>query len=339
PQASISEANNSVMSFLSDLLSIIEPLGYAVPLLGYHPSHTPDTAPIMPKTRYDIMYSYMPKVGNRGREMMKLTSSLQVSVDFNSEKDALNKLNLANRAAPYFIAMSANSSVTQCEFAGVASARARAWTDTDPARCGFPKFIFNSGQTFSDYVEWALDVPMYFVERQDRKIDMTKYTFRQFLAGAINEIKDTELPFATRDDWETHLSTLFPWARLRHYVEIRAFDMNSPDINFELMLLIDRLFNNESILANLHNFLGPPDQARTEALLNAAINFGLDGEDLREGSKKILSLAMHASPTEDFVALSSRINSWKFDENKKEVERSYREYVNARLLKAPRPGL
>ena len=176
----------------------------------------------MPKSRYEIMTRYMPKVGTKGLDMMYRTCTIQVNLDFESEADMRRKMQVSLKLQPLATALFANSPFTEGRPNGLLSWRGDIWRDTDNQRSGLLEFCFARDFGFFDYVEWALDVPMYFVIRNGEYIDMTRYTFRQFLTGeARREFPDC---VPSIGDWANHLSTLFPDVRLKRFLEMRGAD-------------------------------------------------------------------------------------------------------------------
>ncbi|MBX3570248.1 MAG: glutamate--cysteine ligase [Rhizobiaceae bacterium] len=207
---------------LAQLREIAEPLGIRFLGLGGSPKWSLAATPKMPKSRYEIMTRYMPKVGSKGLDMMYRTCTIQVNLDFESEKDMRRKMQVSLKLQPLATALFANSPFTEGRPNGLQSWRGDIWTDTDNQRSGLLPFCFSPDFGFADYVEWALDVPMYFAIRDGRYHDMTHLTFRQFMGGAAhNEIPDG-LP--TMGDWANHLSTLFPDVRLKRFLEMRGAD-------------------------------------------------------------------------------------------------------------------
>lgn len=207
---------------LAQLREIAEPLGIRFLGLGGSPKWTLAETPKMPKSRYEIMTRYMPKVGSHGLDMMYRTCTIQVNLDFDSETDMRRKMQVSLKLQPLATALFANSPFTDGKPNGLQSWRGEIWRDTDNQRAGMPEFCFAPDFGFADYVEWALDVPMYFVIRDGRYHDMTHMTFRQFMEGdARNELPDG-LP--TMGDWANHLSTVFPDVRLKRFLEMRGAD-------------------------------------------------------------------------------------------------------------------
>lgn len=207
---------------LAQVREIAEPLGVRFLGLGGSPKWTLAETPKMPKSRYEIMTRYMPKVGTKGLDMMYRTCTIQVNLDFSSETDMRRKMQVSLKLQPLSTALFANSPFTDGRPNGLQSWRGDIWRDTDNQRSGLLDICFSPDFCFADYVEWALDVPMYFVIRDGAYRDMTHMTFRQFMAGqAQNEIPDG---MPTMGDWANHLSTLFPDVRLKRFLEMRGAD-------------------------------------------------------------------------------------------------------------------
>ncbi len=207
---------------LAQVREIAEPLGIRFLGLGGSPKWTLAETPRMPKSRYEIMTRYMPKVGTHGLDMMYRTCTIQVNLDFESETDMRRKMQVSLKLQPLATALFANSPFTEGEPNGLQSWRAEIWRDTDNQRSGLLEFCFSPEFGFADYVDWALDVPMYFVIRDGHYHDVTHVTFRQFMAGALRDAIADGMP--NMGDWANHLSTLFPDVRLKRFLEMRGAD-------------------------------------------------------------------------------------------------------------------
>jgi glutamate--cysteine ligase len=189
--------------------------------VGYAPTWRLDDVPVMPKGRYAIMRRYMPKVGGYGLEMMFRTCTVQGNFDFGSEADMVKKFRVALALQPVATALFANSPFREGKANGFLSLRSQIWTDVDNDRAGMLPFVFEDGFGFERYVDYALDVPMYFVYRDGRYIDVAGKSFRDFLTGRIAELKGIT---PMMSDWADHLTTIFPEARLKSYLEVRGAD-------------------------------------------------------------------------------------------------------------------
>jgi glutamate--cysteine ligase len=175
----------------------------------------------MPKGRYKIMTNYMPKVGRYGLDMMYRTCTVQTNLDFCSEADMVKKLRVSVALQPVATALFANSPFTEGRPNGFQSFRSEIWRDTDNARAGMIPWAFEDGMGFERWVDYALDVPMYFVKRDETYIDVAGSSFRAFFDGRNNSLPG-ERP--TLSDWANHLSTIFPEVRLKRYLEMRGAD-------------------------------------------------------------------------------------------------------------------
>jgi glutamate--cysteine ligase len=221
---------------IRELLEVAEPLDIVFLGLGMQPVSRVDEIEWVPKKRYRIMGPYMPKVGSLGQRMMKQTATVQTNIDYLDEKDAMAKFRTGMGLAPLLIAMFANSPICDGRLNGYRSFREHIWTDTDRSRAGLLKFAFLPDVSFAHYVEYALDVPMYFIVRHHDYIDMTGMTFREYLARGHNGER------ATLEDWSDHLTTLFPETRIKRYIEIRSVDSQPPDLMPALSALTKGVF-------------------------------------------------------------------------------------------------
>ncbi len=221
---------------IRELLEVAEPLGVVFLGLGMQPVSRLDEIEWVPKKRYRIMGPYMPKVGTLGQRMMKQTATVQANIDFSDEKDAMAKFRTGMGLTPILIAMFANSPISDGQLNGYRSYREHIWTDTDKSRAGLLKFAFSPDVSFVHYVEYALDVPMYFIIRNRDYIDMTHMTFRQYLQRGYNG------EHATLEDWDAHLTTLFPETRIKRYIEVRSADSQPPELMPALPAVIKGAF-------------------------------------------------------------------------------------------------
>jgi glutamate--cysteine ligase len=196
-------------------------LGLGVLGLGFAPDWQLSEVPVMPKGRYAIMKNYMPKVGGYGLEMMFRTCTVQVNLDFADEADMVKKFRVGLALQPVTTALLANSPFRVGKPNGFLSYRSHIWTDVDNARSGMLPWVFDEGMSFERYVDYALDVPMYFVYRDGKYIDVAGKSFRKFLKGEVPELKGIT---PTMADWADHLTTIFPEVRLKQFLEMRGAD-------------------------------------------------------------------------------------------------------------------
>src|SRR5579859_168844 len=178
-------ADSEFTRHIEQLIEVGHEIGAAILGLGMQPVSRIDEIELLPKDRYRIMYPYMARKGRLGQRMMKQTAGVQANLDYSDEADAMRKLRLSFALTPILYAIFANSPLCDGDLNGYLTFRAHIWTDTDPDRCGIPPFVFNEAAGFEDYVEYALDVPMYFLIRDHHYVDLTRppgLTFRQFMA-------------------------------------------------------------------------------------------------------------------------------------------------------------
>lgn len=196
-------------------------LGIVMIGIGFQPKAAREDIGWMPKPRYDIMRRYMPTRGDLGLDMMLRTCTVQVNLDFADEADMARKVRIGMALQPVATAMFANSPFLEGRPTGHLSYRSHCWTDTDPDRCGILGFVFENGFGFERYVDWILDVPMYFVIRDGKYVDAAGQSFRDFLEGRLPALPG-ERP--TMGDWSDHLTTVFPEVRVKRYIEMRGAD-------------------------------------------------------------------------------------------------------------------
>ncbi len=224
PLHSVHETCAEVNVHLEQVREVAGEIGAGVIGLGFAPTWSMDQTPQMPKGRYKIMRSYMPKVGGYGLEMMFRTCTVQVNLDFGSEADMVKKFRVGLALQPVATALFANSPFREGRSSGFLSYRSQIWTDVDNARSGMLPWVFEDGMSFERYVDYALDVPMYFVYRDGKYIDVSGKSFRDFLAHKIPEVKHID---PTMADWADHLTTIFPEVRLKKFLEMRGADGGS----------------------------------------------------------------------------------------------------------------
>src|SRR5690349_15819208 len=221
PLETVHQTRAELGAHLSQLREVARPLGINFMSLGMTPDWTRADMPMMPKGRYKIMTAYMPKVGTLGLDMMYRTCTVQTNLDFSSEADMVKKLRVSLALQPVATAMFANSPFTEGKPNGFVSFRSEIWRDTDRDRSGMLPWAFEPGMGFERYVDYALDVPMYFVKRGDRYIDVAGQSFRDLMAGKLPALPGEH---ATLSDWANHVSTIFPEVRLKRYLEMRGSD-------------------------------------------------------------------------------------------------------------------
>jgi len=217
----VHQTSSELMAHLAQVREVAQPLHIGFLGIGMTPDWTRAEMPKMPKGRYKIMTAYMPKVGTLGLDMMYRTCTVQTNLDFASEADMVKKLRVSIALQPVATALFANSPFTDGKPNGYLSYRSEIWRSTDTARAGMLPWVFESGMGFERWVDYALDVPMYFVKHGDEYVDAAGQSFRDLLAGKLPAMPGTR---ATVSDWANHLSTIFPEVRLKRYLEMRGAD-------------------------------------------------------------------------------------------------------------------
>lgn len=221
PLETVHQTCNEVNAHLAQVRQVTADMGVGMLGLGFHPTARRGDMPWMPKGRYKIMGEYMPKRGGLGLDMMLRSCTVQVNLDFASEADMVTKLRVGLALQPVATALFANSPFTEGKPNGFLSFRSQIWTDTDPDRTGMLPFAFEDGMGFERYVDYALDVPMYFVYRNGSYIDASGQSFRDFMDGRLPALPG-ERP--RMGDFIDHLTTLFPEVRLKQFLEMRGAD-------------------------------------------------------------------------------------------------------------------
>jgi len=221
PLETIHQTCDEANAHLREVREIADEIGAGFFGIGAAPEWTHEDMPVMPKGRYALMTGYMGKVGTHGTQMMYRTCTIQVNLDFASEADMAQKLRVGLALQPVATALFANSPFFEGKPNGYMSWRARIWQDTDRDRTGMLPFVFEDGFGFERWVQYALDVPMYFVYRDGKYINALGQSFRDFLKGELPALPG-EKP--TLSDWADHLTTAFPEARVKKFIEMRGAD-------------------------------------------------------------------------------------------------------------------
>ncbi len=292
PVDSVHETADELDRHLAVAKAAAAPLGIGFLALGMSPKWRLAETPAMPKSRYRIMTAYMPKVGTRGLDMMYRTCTVQSNLDFCSEADMVTKLRVGLALQPMITALFANSPFTDGKANGLVSARSDIWLHTDDARTGMLPFAFEPGMGFERYVDYALDVPMYFVKRGDIYHDVSGASFRDLLDGRLAGLPGER---ATLSDWANHLSTIFPEVRLKRYLEMRGADVGPRERIVALPTLMVGLYYDADALAGARDLTAGWDEAARLALRRDAPRLGLAapiaGRTLRDVARDALALA------------------------------------------------
>jgi glutamate--cysteine ligase len=274
---------------VQEIVTVGNELDIAFLGLGMQPVSLLDEIEWVPKRRYAIMGPYMLRVGTLGQRMMKQTATVQVNIDYASERDAMTKMRVGMGIAPLLTAMFANSPISDGRLNGYLSFRGHIWTDTDPARCGLLSFVFNERCGFSDYVDYALDVPMYFLVRDGRWTDMTALTFRTFWTHGHQGER------ATLADWDAHLTTLFPECRMKRYIEARSIDSQPPELMLAAPAIIKGIFYTDDCLSAAWDIVKRWSWEERQALYHAvhrqALRARIGGIEVRELARELVAIA------------------------------------------------
>ena len=293
PLDNIHQTCFEVHEHLDQVKEIGSELGTGMIGLGFDPKWRREDVPWMPKGRYKIMREYMPKRGKLGLDMMLRTCTVQVNLDFESEAGMAKKFRVGLALQPIATALFANSPFVEGKPSGLLSTRSHIWTDTDPDRTGDLPFVFESGFGFERYVEYMLDVPMYFVFREGKYIDAAGQSFRDFLAGKLPALPG-ELP--NMSDWTDHLSTAFPEVRLKSFLEMRGADGGPWNKICALPAFWVGLLYDQTALDAAWDLVKGWDMAGREALRSAVPKLGLDaplpgGGTLRDIAGEVLAIS------------------------------------------------
>ena len=285
PVETIHETCDEVNTHLREVRDVADRIGAGFIGLGAAPEWSHDQMDLMPKGRYELMNEYMTKVGTMGRVMMRRTCTVQVNLDFGSEADMVQKLRVALALQPVATALFANSPFFEGKPNGHKSWRSRVWRDLDAARTGMLPWVFEDGMGFERWVEYALDVPMYFVYRDGKYINALGQSFRDFMKGQLPALPD-ETP--TLSDWADHLTTAFPEARIKKYMEMRGADGGPWRRLCALPALWVGMMYDQSALDAAWDLAKGFDAETREALRVAA---SVDGLHAQVGNIKMMDLA------------------------------------------------
>ncbi|MCI2399591.1 glutamate--cysteine ligase [Aliiroseovarius subalbicans] len=292
PLDSIHQTCDEVHEHLREVHEIADKIGARFIGLGAAPEWSHEQMPVMPKGRYKLMTDYMDHVGTHGKQMMYRTCTVQVNLDFASEADMVQKFRVGLALQPVATALFANSPFFDGKLNGHKSWRSRIWRDLDAARTGTLPFVFEDGMGFERYVQYALDVPMYFVYRDGKYINALGMSFRDFLKGELPALPG-EMP--TLSDWADHLTTIFPEARIKQYMEMRGADGGPWRRLCALPALWVGLMYDQSSLDAATDLIKDWDDETREGLRVAASVDGLQGEangvKLQDLSAQVVEIA------------------------------------------------
>jgi glutamate--cysteine ligase len=297
PVSDLHATRAELAAHLAQVRAAGDALGLGFAPLGFHPLAKRADMPWMPKGRYAIMRRYMPLVGTLGLDMMTRTCTVQVNLDYASEADMVRKLRVALRLQPLATALFANSPFTEGRPNGFQSFRAHIWTDTDNARSGIPAVFFEPGFGFERYAQWLVDsVPMYFVYRDGRYIDVAGASFRDFLDGRVAAAAGIA---PTLGDFADHMTTVFTDVRLKRFLEMRGADAGTPQMMLAQSALWVGLLYDEAALAaadDLTRAMALPDLLALRAAVPGAgmaadVRIGAATHGLRGLAREVVAIA------------------------------------------------
>ena len=293
PLENLHETCNEAGRHLAQVKEIGERCGVGFLGLGMWPDKKREDLPVMPKGRYEIMMRHMPRVGSLGLDMMLRTCTIQVNLDYGSEADMVQKFRVGLALQPLATALFANSPFTEGKPNGYLSYRSHIWSDTDPHRTGMLPFVFEDGFGYDRWVDYMLDVPMYFVFRDGKYLDAAGLSFRDFLDGKLS-ILPGEKP--TESDWWDHLSTAFPEVRLKSFLEMRGADGGPWSRICALPALWVGLLYDQTALDAAWDLVKHWSMEEREALRNAVPKEGLaaavpGGRTLQDLGREVLAIA------------------------------------------------
>lgn len=291
PETDLNTLEANYKSYLHDIREACYKLNLAMFAMGSHPFLSPDNIPFLGGERYSFMYNYMAKVGSLGRHMMKTTTTLQGNFDYISEEDLKKKIQVLANITPFLIYFSASSPFKEGKLTKVLSYRDKIWEDTDHSRVGMPEFFFNNNFSIEKYVNYLLDIPMYFIIRDNKYIyNDQNYTFLDFMNNKITNLTPTI------NDFITHASTAFPYIRIKQHLEIRGCDTMGINDIYSINALITGLIYSREILEELflltqkwtkETFIKLKNHLNSKGLNNEVI----DGINLNNFATTLLNLA------------------------------------------------
>jgi glutamate--cysteine ligase len=292
PLESVHDTCEEVHDHLAQVREVGDTLGIGFLGLGVSPKWTRAETPVMPKGRYQIMAAYMKRKGALGLDMMFRSCTVQVNLDFASEADMVKKMRVSLALQPVITALFANSPFLEGKPNGFKSYRSEIWRDTDPDRTGMLPFVFEEGFGFERYVDYALDVPMYFVNRNGTYHDVAGESFRSFLAGELPQLKGQK---PTLKDWSDHLTTIFPEVRLKNYLEMRGADSGPwrrlcalPAVWTGLLYETVSL---DSAWDLVKGWTAEDRQGLRDAVPRLALSAKVKGRELRDVAREVLAFA------------------------------------------------
>jgi glutamate--cysteine ligase len=277
---------DEIKSYNMQLEFVCKKLDIGVLEIGFCPNWQLSDMPRVPKERYTIMRKYMPSVGKDGLDMMHRTATTQVNLDYSSEIDMKKKFRVSMALQPLISMMFYNSPFNEGNLSGVFSYRSKVWRDTDPARAGYLSFVFDKSFNFDTYTQYALDIPMYFILREGKYIQTNNLTFRNFLLKGYQSENEKRY-IADIQDWELHLSTLFPQVRLKKFIEMRGADSGNQNSIMSLAAIWTGLLYSQVSLDASHDIIS---KWTFEDIIQLDIALNSEGFDAKFRNYKVSEL-------------------------------------------------
>lgn len=293
PLKNIFDTCSEVNNHQFELSSVSKNFGVQYMGMGFNPKWSLEYFPIVPKKRYEIMKRYMNKTGKHGLDMMFRTCTIQVNFDYGSENDMIKKFRVCLAIQPAIIALYANSPFLEGQLSSHLSYRSWIWTKTDKNRCGILPFVFDEGFSFEMYVDYLLDVPMYFLKRNGEYIDYTGKSFRKILNSSMSEDMNETLNI---NDWIEHATTVFPEVRLKKFLEVRGADGGPWSSVCALPAFWTGILYDQAILEEVYEMIrnwtnSDREEFYSTVSLNALKSKTPDGEDIKVFLRKLLELS------------------------------------------------
>lgn len=292
PALNLNILNNWVATYFKQILPLLEQSHIGMFSLGYNPKYNVEQLPLVPKKRYSYMYDYMPQVGSLGRNMMKTTATLQANIDYISESDLNKKMKVATALQPFFGALYANSPFVDGKDCGLLSYRNQVWLDTDNNRSGLLEFVLDGSFSVEKYVDYALNVPLYYIYRHGEYIQPNEHVpFYQYFDSSYKIADATPI----LEDFIMHLGTLFPDVRLKQYIEVRSADCVDPDLYLSLGALMVGIMYDNSSLDYTYNLLNKFSYQDLLELKTTGIKEGLKATINNKNIQPILQEILNAA--------------------------------------------
>ncbi|MEZ4704236.1 MAG: glutamate-cysteine ligase family protein [Bdellovibrionota bacterium] len=292
--STVEEMDQGLRDVHGEMKTISNTLGFQWADVGFLPSISVEEASWMPKSRYKIMRQKYETRDRAFLEMMTMTASIQVNFDYQDEQDAKRKMFVSSMLGPVVAALYSNSSVEKFRASKVLGRRQSIWMHSDPDRTGTPAFFVDGSFSFERYMEYALDVPMYFIVRDGSYHDRTHQTFREYLSSS----DDVQL-----GDWDLHLTTLFPDVRLKNHLEVRTADQNSIDLAVALGVFWFQISRSEDLLSALEEHFSAfaySDLMRAyDELIHKGLHAELGGVTLASHAKTAAEKAIHTMDSKE----------------------------------------